>query len=234
MNSDFPRILSLLRKERGISQKQAAASLNISQALLSHYEKGIRECGLDFVVRAADFYGVSCDYLLGRSPERNGATLSVKDIPEGESVGKDNRMQGNQSILPTLNKKLLTNSLNVLYDLLGKLNSKEMTTMVSDFLMLSIYRMFRCLYNGNRKNEQDFFTVPKSLYSAKSLAMMAEIEAEANLLTDEALSKKGLSEESRMALSITSESLSENYPKSATSLFNLIKNSEKKLERLSK
>ena len=42
MNADFPRILTLLRKERGISQKQAAGELGISQALLSHYEKGIR------------------------------------------------------------------------------------------------------------------------------------------------------------------------------------------------
>lgn len=55
MNTDFSRILTLLRKEKGISQKLAAAELNISQALLSHYEKGIRECGLDFVIRAADF-----------------------------------------------------------------------------------------------------------------------------------------------------------------------------------
>ena len=69
MNADFPRVLTLLRKERGISQKQAAAELGVSQALLSHYEKGIRECGLDFLVRAADFYSVSCDYLLGRSPD---------------------------------------------------------------------------------------------------------------------------------------------------------------------
>ncbi|MBS7176151.1 MAG: helix-turn-helix transcriptional regulator, partial [Clostridiales bacterium] len=91
MNSDFPRILTLLRKERGISQKQAAAELNISQALLSHYEKGIRECGLDFVVRTADFYGVSCDYLLGRSPERTGATLSVDDLPESDTAA-DNRL----------------------------------------------------------------------------------------------------------------------------------------------
>ena len=48
MNADFPRILTLLRKEKGISQKTAASHLGISQALLSHYEKGIRECGLDF------------------------------------------------------------------------------------------------------------------------------------------------------------------------------------------
>ena len=49
---EFNRIIKLLRKERGITQKQAAEDLGVSQALLSHYEKGIRECGLDFVVRA--------------------------------------------------------------------------------------------------------------------------------------------------------------------------------------
>ena len=67
MNSDFPRIITFLRKERGLSQKQVAQDLGISQALLSHYEKGIRECGLDFLVRVADYYNVSCDYLLGRT-----------------------------------------------------------------------------------------------------------------------------------------------------------------------
>lgn len=50
MNADFPRIMTLIRKERKISQKQAAADLEISQALLSHYEKGIRECGLNFLI----------------------------------------------------------------------------------------------------------------------------------------------------------------------------------------
>ena len=72
---EFNRIIKLLRKERGITQKQAAEDLGVSQALLSHYEKGIRECGLDFVVRVADYYNVSCDYLLGRSAERNGMML---------------------------------------------------------------------------------------------------------------------------------------------------------------
>ena len=55
MNHDFPRIITFLRKEKGLSQKQAAADLGVSQALLSHYEKGIRECGLDFLVRTAEY-----------------------------------------------------------------------------------------------------------------------------------------------------------------------------------
>ena len=228
MNSDFPRILTLLRKERGISQKQAAAELSVSQALLSHYEKGIRECGLEFVVRAADFYNVSCDYLLGRSPERNGNTLNIEDIPELEAVGKENRMRG--SLLPTLNKKLIFNSLNILYDLLQKLNSKEMTTMVSDFLMLSVYRMFRTVYSVNHKNEQNFFGVPKQLYSARSLASMAKIESEANLLAETAEKKKVITPEVKESMAVTSESLAKDYPQFATSLLNLIKNSEQKID----
>ena len=71
-NSKFAAILSQLRKERGSSQKKAAADLGISQALLSHYEKGIRECGLDFVIKCSEYYGVTTDYLLGVSESRYG------------------------------------------------------------------------------------------------------------------------------------------------------------------
>ena len=67
MNADFSRVLSLLRQEKGISQRRAAAALGISQALLSHYENGTREPGLDFLTRACDYYGVTADYLLGRT-----------------------------------------------------------------------------------------------------------------------------------------------------------------------
>ena len=62
-----------------------------------HYEKGIRECGLDFVVRVADYYGVSCDYLLGRSADRTGAVLTADDIPNPDKM-KDNVYHG--SVLP--------------------------------------------------------------------------------------------------------------------------------------
>ncbi len=74
--SKFAEILSQLRKERGISQKKAAGDLGISQALLSHYEKGIRECGLDFVIKCSEYYGVTADYLLGISSSRNGVDIS--------------------------------------------------------------------------------------------------------------------------------------------------------------
>ena len=80
MNSDFPRIITFLRKERGLSQKQVASDLGISQALLSHYEKGIRECGLDFLVKTAEYYDVSTDYLLGVEAKRQ--SVDVTDLSE--------------------------------------------------------------------------------------------------------------------------------------------------------
>lgn len=67
MARSFAKILSEIRHEKGISQRRAAADLKISQALLSHYENGAREPGLHFVCRACDYYGVTADYLLGRS-----------------------------------------------------------------------------------------------------------------------------------------------------------------------
>lgn len=87
--SKFPEMLSKMRKERGVSQKKAATDLGISQALLSHYEKGIRECGLDFVIKCSQYYGVTTDYLLGVSESRTGMDndfLSSVQADEGKSV----------------------------------------------------------------------------------------------------------------------------------------------------
>ena len=82
--SKFALKLSELRRERGISQKKAATDLGISQALLSHYEKGIRECGLDFVIRCSEYYGVTTDYLLGVSDSRNGLDIDALNKQDEE------------------------------------------------------------------------------------------------------------------------------------------------------
>ena len=80
MSTEFSRTLSLLRKERGVSQRMAAADLGVSQALLSHYENGIREPGLAFVVKACDYYHVSADYMLGRTLARDGSMLTPEEV----------------------------------------------------------------------------------------------------------------------------------------------------------
>ena len=73
----FAQILSELRRTAGLSQRKAAADLGISQALLSHYENDAREPGLHFVCRVCDYYNVTADYLLGRSPNPDGVDRSA-------------------------------------------------------------------------------------------------------------------------------------------------------------
>ena len=78
MARGFSETMSALRRTRGLSQRTAAADLHISQALLSHYENGAREPGLAFVCRACDYYGVSADYLLGRTEESGSGRAAAE------------------------------------------------------------------------------------------------------------------------------------------------------------
>ena len=73
MASEFANVLSELRRSRGLSQRQAANDLGVSQALLSHYENGLREPRLDLVSKMCDYYGVTADYMLGRTDKPDAA-----------------------------------------------------------------------------------------------------------------------------------------------------------------
>ena len=64
---EFGEFLAKLRKERGILQKELANYLNVTVATISNYEKGIHCPDLNTLVKLADFYGVSTDYLLQRT-----------------------------------------------------------------------------------------------------------------------------------------------------------------------
>jgi len=230
VNDSFPRIITLLRNERKLTQKQAASALGISQALLSHYERGIRECGLDFLVKTADFYGVSCDYLLGRAPERTGAQITVDDIPEPDINAIDKRSRG--SAVPILNKKLIANSLNVLFDLLQKANCRALTNEASVYLMLAVYKIFRIVYFGNPKNPRNFFSVPEAMARGTSTAAMEIIESR---LACVAAGKDiegfdGL--EDAEALELNAELIAANYPNFRTSLLNLIHTAENRMNDL--
>ncbi len=71
MKTDFASILNHLRRENNLSQKKAADELGISQALLSHYENGVREPKIEFIIKACEYYGVSTDFMLGRTDEKS-------------------------------------------------------------------------------------------------------------------------------------------------------------------
>lgn len=59
-----------LRNEQRITQLKMALDLNMSQNTISRYENGEREPGIAELIRIADYFHVSIDYLVGRSDSR--------------------------------------------------------------------------------------------------------------------------------------------------------------------
>ena len=229
MAVEFNRIITLLRKERGLTQKQAAQDLGISQAQLSHYEKGIRECSLNFVVQVADYYGVSCDYLLGRSAERSGQTITLEELPDAPARG-DSIYRG--SVLPVMYKKLIENSLDILFDKLAACKDKSLVISASNYLMLAVYRIFRHLYQASPKNVASMFRLSRARWqNGTDAAMhMAEGDLQACLAGEEGSAVPRAAAE----LDMTTTGLAAEYPRHATSLMNLIKNSEEAVHSLQK
>lgn len=154
MNENFSRVLGLLRQEKGVSQRKAASELGISQALLSHYENGVREPGLNFVAKACDYYHVSADYLLGRTLSRDGAMIEAEELIDASEAKES--LKG--SIMAKLQKKLIVNTASVLFDLLGKTGSKEAITQAGAYLSSALYQLFRQLYRSAGGNESYFST----------------------------------------------------------------------------
>ncbi len=226
MNTDFPRIITLLRKEKNLSQKQAAAELGISQALLSHYEKGIRECGLEFLVRIARYYDVSCDYLVGITPDRHGAKLKLDDAPDNETS-----YMTHSDILTNLNKKLIMNSVLVIFDILAKTGNKNLTNDVSSYLMASIYKMFRLLYSANPQNPQGMFSICTELQEGLSSAFMFVAKTNAEVDLKALSSAKGFKNKE---ISLSPQEIQDKYPQYAAALVNLIQITEQHMKAVCK
>lgn len=59
-----------LRADHDVKQKDIAAYLNVRQSTYSDYESGKINIPVDMLIKIADFYHVSLDYLVGRSDEK--------------------------------------------------------------------------------------------------------------------------------------------------------------------
>ena len=58
------------RKEKGLTQMQVATYCDITEKAYQNYELMTREPKLEILVRIADLYGVSLDYLTGRTDRK--------------------------------------------------------------------------------------------------------------------------------------------------------------------
>ena len=66
----LPERLLALRKERNMSQKSLIQEMGFALNTYVRYERGEREPTASVLVQMADFYGVTIDYLVGRTEKR--------------------------------------------------------------------------------------------------------------------------------------------------------------------
>lgn len=101
----IPNRLRWLRNRFGYSQATLAEMLSISRMAYTQYENGHREPGIDTLVRLANVYGVSVDFLLGRSNLSHLPPLSPQEsflLSQLDRLADDRR----QMIFQTLQHEL--------------------------------------------------------------------------------------------------------------------------------
>jgi len=220
--SEFSRTLSLLRRERGVSQRTAAGDLGISQALLSHYENGVREPGLSFVVKACDYYNVSADFILGRTLSREGSMLTSEEVLNAAEPG--NVLQG--SVMATLQSKLLSGAMGVLFGLLGKLGDKSAINAAASYLGSAVYQLYRHLYRTAGANEAYFALDPAACAMGVADADMKLAETQyARALRSQAAQRAEFPD-------LSAEALHDNYPGRCQSLTQVLSTADTRLNKL--
>ena len=221
MASDFSRTLALLRREKRISQRTAAGDLQVSQALLSHYENGLREPGLSFVVRAAEYYGVSCDYLLGRSMSREGSAAAVP-AEDAEAEGE-----------APAQRRMIADAADILLDAAAKSGSAQLLEEVTAYLSAAEYKLFRYLYAADSANPPEAFRTGEDRFDALCDARMklTELRIRCAAAGGGAL---GLQEEAAELPALSLAALPNAYPGKAESLLQILQNVSDSIEEFDK
>lgn len=79
--SEFGENLKALRKQRNLTQADLGLHIGLSKAVISKYENGLGYPTFDILIRFADFFGVTTDYLLGVA---QGKTINVTGLTESQ------------------------------------------------------------------------------------------------------------------------------------------------------
>lgn len=173
----FHQNLARLRRLKKVNQREAAAELGVSQALLSHYEKGLREPGMEFLCRAAEYYGVSADYLLGRTADMTGG----RHNPEAESAAlKSTDTARRTAARLRLHKAELQELVGTVYDLMDRLELGGAEPAAYTHIRCELYRLLVLLHlSGGRGSRcKDLFMLPRSYIDTAAEGLRREAERE--------------------------------------------------------
>ena len=134
--------------------------------------------------------------------------------------------------LIALNKKLISNSLNVIFSVLEEADNKGLASEVSSYIMVSIYKMLRAVYSANPKNPQAMFSILPELYSGLSSALQSIMEANAICISSGKNADGFDGIDISSAPQLSPDIISKKYPELAPALYNLIRETEEKIKKL--
>ncbi len=95
---DFKTRLLELREETNLKQYELAEKLNLKPGAISKYEKGLTQPTLQTIIRIAEIFGVSVDYLLGVSSIKNPYTAEKILPKEVEIINKYRKLSAENKI----------------------------------------------------------------------------------------------------------------------------------------
>lgn len=205
MKNEFSKNLYNLRMQRGWSQKEAAATLGISQALLSHYEKGIRECGLDFLIKASEVYNCTTDYLLGISSTPSNAISSDADNISADLKEFPNLIKSRDEIQDTVN---------ILYSITARIGNPEICKNFNKYFGNSLYAELRNLEKLYFHKENFSFDKDLSIINAKRKAITAYYSIIREM------------QEKNINVNLKTIRIKDEYPTRSKAFFNLISHFE--------
>ncbi len=78
---DFGTVLKNLRKSRNLTQRELGSHIGLSKAVVSKYETGMGYPNFDTLILIANYFSVTCDYLLGVEKSK---TLNVSDLTDSQ------------------------------------------------------------------------------------------------------------------------------------------------------
>ena len=84
----FGELLSELRQSRGMTQKELAKVLYVSDGTISNYENGVHYPDVEKLMDIADFFNVTTDYLLGRCKNNLSPDLFSETLIESKTTGE--------------------------------------------------------------------------------------------------------------------------------------------------
>ena len=148
VENKFSERLRGLRKEQGLTIKETASRLNISFSALSNYEMGNRSPDFNTLIKLANFYKVTTDYLLGISNIKNIYLEQNDDIFKGGYFLFEEYNQIYTEYINTIfsvTKNTIKHSVGFDRDITPRL-----------LILLDVYRTLEPFFEGLRLDEYDY------------------------------------------------------------------------------